>query len=52
MITGHSRLPLDSGEYVCECGWVPDWYGAPLAEQIAAHLAEVQADRNPYRSQA
>jgi hypothetical protein len=41
-VEGHKRRPLDDGEYVCQCGWVPDWHGAPLAEQVAAHLEEMR----------
>lgn len=38
---GHRQRLIDSGEYVCECGWTPSWHGdLSLNEQIAAHLPE------------
>lgn len=38
---GHRQRLIDSGEYVCECGWVPSWHSdLSLNEQIAAHLPE------------
>jgi len=41
ILARHRRRPSDSGEYVCECGWVPDWHGLPLADQIKAHREDV-----------
>lgn len=35
---GHRQRVMDSGEYLCECGWSPSWNSSlSLNEQIAAH---------------
>lgn len=37
----HKPRPIDGCDYVCACGWIVSWSGPPLAEQVAAHHAEV-----------
>lgn len=48
MLDGHRQLPIDSGEYVCECGWTPDWHGPPLVAQVLMHWEAAKALRRQH----
>lgn len=45
-MTVHARRWIDSGEYVCECGWAPSWSDVrTLNEQVQRHMMDTLPNR-------